>query len=290
MPGECTLRAQRFGQPVVAPAAQHRILRAQRAVDHFERGAHVVIQAAHQPRAHLVCDAAIVEVLLHRVEMRAARVAEVIDDARQLLDDGLVRFHFAIQHAQRIGFGAALAIAAHPRRHRFQLLPQALDVLRTAVAVAHRIDQQLETGEAGALEDLHHHLDHFGIHRGGFRADGLGADLVELPVAALLRALAAEHGAEVVELLHAGTLVEPVLDVGADHRSGVLRPQREGAAVAVLEGVHLLGDDVGFLAHAAREQLRLLEDGRADFVVVIGAKDRARRGFHAVPHLGGWRQ
>jgi hypothetical protein len=62
------------------------------------------------------------------------------------------------------------------------------------------------------------------------------------------------------------------------------------AAVAVLEGVHFLGDDVGFLAHAAREQLRLFEDRGADFVVVIGAKHRARLGFHAVPHLGGWRQ
>ena len=222
--------------------------------------------------------------------MRAARVAEAIDNARQVFDDGLVRFHFAIQHAQRVGLGAALAIAAHPRRHRFQLLPQALDVLRTAVAVAHGIDQKLETGQASPLEDFHHHLDHLGIHVSGFRADGLGADLVELPVAALLRALAPEHGPQVVELLHAGTLVEPVLDVGADHRCRALGPQREGAAVAVLEGVHFLGDNVGFLAHAAREQLRLLEDGRADFVVVVGAKHRARGGFHAVPHLRGWRQ
>ncbi len=47
-------------------------------------------------------------------------------------------------------------------------------------------------------------------------ADGLGADLKKLPVAAFLRAFAAEHGAHVVELLHAGTLIEAVLDVGAD--------------------------------------------------------------------------
>ena len=76
---------------------------------------------------------------------------------------------------------------------------------------------------------------------------------IELPVAALLRALAPEHRADVVELLHARALVQPVLDVGANHRGGVLRPQRERGAVAVLEGVHFLGDDVGILAHAARE-------------------------------------
>ena len=40
-----------------------------------------------------------------------------------------------------------------------------------------------------------------------------------------------------------------------------------------VEGVHLLGDDVGFGADAAGEELRLLEDGRADFVVVVGAKN-----------------
>ena len=60
-----------------------------------------------------------------------------------------------------------------------------------------------------------------------------------------------------------------MLDVGADHRRRVLRAQRERRAVAVLERVHLLGDDVGLFADAAREQLRLLEDRRADLVVVV---------------------
>ena len=58
------LRAQRFRQPVVAAAAQHGILRAQRAVHHFERGAHVVIEAAHHARPHFVSDAAVVQIPL----------------------------------------------------------------------------------------------------------------------------------------------------------------------------------------------------------------------------------
>ena len=145
--------------------------------------------------------------------------------------------------------------------HGLQRLAQPFDKLRPAVVIAHRIDHQLESESPARLENLHHHLDHFGIHRRRFRADGFRADLEELPVAALLRPLAAEHGADVVELLHAGALVEPVLDVGADHRRGVLRPQRERRAVAVLERVHFLADDVGIRAHAAREELRLLEIG-----------------------------
>ena len=136
------------------------------------------------------------------------------------------------------------------------------------------------------LQNLHHHLDDFGVHQRRFRPDGLRADLEELPVAPLLRALAAEHRTDVVELLHAGTLVEAVLDVGADHRGGVLRPQRERGPV-IVKGVHFLGDDVGLRAHAAREQLRLLENRRADLVVVVGAKNGARHRFHPVPDIGG---
>ena len=144
------LRAQRFRQPVVAAAAQHRVLRAQRAMHHFEGRAHVIVQAAHQPRPNLVGDAAIRQIILHRVEMRAAGVAQAIGDVRQLVDDGLVSFHFAIEHAQRIGIGAALAIAAHGVRHRFQLLAQPLHVLRPAIGIAHGIDQQLKPAQARA--------------------------------------------------------------------------------------------------------------------------------------------
>jgi len=37
-------------------------------------------------------------------------------------------------------------------------------------------------------------------------------------VAAFLRALAPEHGSDVIEFLDAGALIEPVLDIGADYR------------------------------------------------------------------------
>ena len=53
--------------------------------------------------------------------------------------------HLAIEHAQRIGFGAALAIAAHLRRDVLQLLAQR--ARRTAArqfVIADGIDQQLE--------------------------------------------------------------------------------------------------------------------------------------------------
>jgi hypothetical protein len=115
-------------------------------------------------------------------------------------------------------------------------------------------------------------------------------DLEELAVAPLLWPLAPEHRADVVEFLHARPLIEPVLDIGADHRRRIFRPQRKRRPVAVLEGIHFLAHDIGIRAHAAREELRLLKDRRANFAVAIRAKHGPRRGFDAIPDFGGWGQ
>jgi hypothetical protein len=49
---------------------------------------------------------------------------------------------------------------------------------------------------------------------------------------------------------------------------------------------HFLGDDVGLFSDAAREELRVLEDGRADFVKVVTREDVAHLGLHAIPQVG----
>ena len=54
----------------------------------------------------------------HGGEVLAAGVVEVVADLGQLLDDGLVFGDLAVEHAQRIGFGAALAVGAHQVRRR----------------------------------------------------------------------------------------------------------------------------------------------------------------------------
>src|SRR5208283_3762733 len=102
------------------------------------------------------------------------------------------------------------------------------------------------------------------------RPDDLSADLEELAIAALLRALAAELRSDVVQLLQRAFFVEAVFDVGAHHASRVLRTQRQRLCLLalrsrpVLPGEHFFGDDVGLFADAAGEELRVLEDGRAD--------------------------
>ncbi len=148
----------------------------------------------------------------------------------------------------------------------------------------------METFHPRAAQQLDHHFDHFGVHHRRFRADGLRADLIELAEAAFLRALAAEHRAQVVELLDAGNLIQAMLDIGAHHRSRRFRAQREGTAVAILPGVHFLADDIRVFAYAAREQRRFLEQRRADLLVVVGAEDLARHRFHVIPRGAGGRK
>ena len=98
---------------------------------------------------------------------------------------------------------------------------------------AHGIELQRPAGDAQLVEQRGQHLQHFGVAQRALaarrgRADDLGADLPELAVAALLRALAAELRADVIELLQLAGLAQLVLDVGADHAGGVLRAQGEG--------------------------------------------------------------
>ena len=133
MPGAVNGRAERFRETVIASAAEHGILRAEIAVHDFERGAHVVIEAAHQARLDFERDAAIGQIGLHRREVRLADFAEVVENRRQLFDDRLIFRNLAIEHAQRIGFDAALAIRAQLRCDGLQCFAQFLDILRAAI-------------------------------------------------------------------------------------------------------------------------------------------------------------
>src|SRR6266849_294876 len=48
-------------------------------------------------------------------------------------------------------------------------------------------------------------------------------------------------------------------------------------------GEHFLGDDVGFFADSAGEQVRALKNRRADFVEVVGSENVADGGLDEVP-------
>src|SRR5581483_8004631 len=97
------------------------------------------------------------------------------------------------------------------------------------------VDEQPPAGDAELVEESGEHLQHLCIAQrrfraGAGRADDLRADLEELAVAALLRALAAKLRADVIELLQQALLAELVLDVSADDAGGVFRAESERLA------------------------------------------------------------
>src|SRR6185312_7809023 len=283
-------RSERLRESIVAAAAQNRILRAKRAMHDLKRRSHVIIQPSHKPGPHFEIDFAIRQKCAHFFKMIATRIAQVIEDRRKSIDDGLILRHLAIEHPQRVRVHTPLAIATQPWSHFLERLAQTQDKLWPAIVIADRINQQLESIEASAQQYLHHHLDHLGVHGRRFRSNRFGADLKKLPVAALLRALPPEHRPHVVELRNAGLLVEPVFEIRAHHRRRGLGSQRQRTPVAILERVHLLAHDVGVRSNAAREKLRLFENRRANLSVIERPKNFARSPLDVVPDRARRRQ
>ena len=227
-------------------------------MDELEGGLRVVVQAADHARVELVGDAHVVEQAQHRVEVRAAVVAEVI--AHQ----GGVGGHFAdffalvVQDAQGVDLRPRAGFLV--QRQVEEELLQGLPVGRAAVFVAQAGQLQAETVQAEAAVGTIRQRDDLRVQRRIIHADGLDADLLQLAVTAGLRALVAEEGSVVVQLHGQLAAVQVVLDDRAHDARGALRAQGDGAFSAVGEGVHFLGDHVGGFADAAGEQARVLEN------------------------------
>src|SRR5262245_38874988 len=103
---------QSFCQPVISSAPDQRVLGSQRSTRDFKRGPRVVVQAAYQARHNGEGDLPARQIPQEPVEVGAAGVVQKVRDLRQRLDDGLARFHFAIEHTQRVGFTAPLTVGA----------------------------------------------------------------------------------------------------------------------------------------------------------------------------------
>src|SRR6476660_9336388 len=225
--------------------------------------------------------------------MLAARLIEVVADAGQCLDNGLIFGNFAVEDAQRICDRAALAIGIHSVFYWSERLAEGLVVSAAIRGTADGIELKGPASDAEPVKQRRQHFENFRISRRRFtargcRADDLGSDLIELAIASLLRALAAELRSDVVELVQSA-LGEIVLDVCADDAGRVFGAEGErlplvalGAAL-ILPGVHFLGNNVCLFADSAREQLRIFKNGRADFMEVMGAKNVTRRGLDEVP-------
>jgi hypothetical protein len=272
-------RSAKLGnQPVVSSAAQHGTLRAQMRGDEFESGVGVVIEAAHQRRIDLERHAGRRKAVLHRLEEILTGLVEVIGKARGLGIDRLVALVLAVEDAQGIALQAVTRLLGQSGGVCRIIIDQHLAIDRPAFRIAERVQlEHAAVEDAQAIKDVGRDRDHLDVGARLRRAQHLEIDLVELALAARLRPLVAEHRARREDLERQMLPEFAVRHEGAADAGGVFRSQGQRFVAAILEGVHLLGDHVGRLADAAREQLGELEDGRGHLAIAVEARHVARR-------------
>ncbi len=128
------------------------------------------------------------------------------------------------------------------------------------------------------------HDQQFGVDIRPVETERFGTDLVKLAQAALLRPLVAKHRPSVPQ---PRCLIEQPRLLAGPHAAGrALGAKRETFAVAILEGIHLLFDDIGNLADGAFEQFRLLENGETDFPQAVALEKPAHRILEILPQRG----
>ena len=196
-----------------------------------------------------------------------------------------------------------VALFAQLARMLMDVLTHHLAISRTALLAAHRVQQQagFRCGNANGLVEAHEHDDGLGVYRWLIGPQALNADLTELAQTALLRTLGAEHRASVHELRWGTALRnQVVLDNGANRACRAFRTQ--GKAAFRLQGLtgkqlfhvaagnnreHLFGNNVGGLANATHEQIRLLEQ-RGFNGLIAATTENLERGLTEIvpkPHV-----
>ena len=158
-----------------------------------------------------------------------------------------------------------------------------LAVSRAAGRVPDAVHVQLHAAQTPCLQQMVEQRHDLGIHGRARRADRFHVHLVELAEAARLGPLVPEHRADQVQLHQAALGGQVVLGERPHQRGGGFGTQRQAFAPAVLEGVHLLLDDIGRLADPADEQLRPLEDGGANLGIAVPIQHVTRHRLQRLP-------
>src|SRR5439155_13417320 len=156
---------------------------------------------------------------------------------------------------------------------------------RPARLVAERVQLEAGTARADAVEVADEPDEQLRVGQRVVATEHLRADLVELPVPAALRPLAAEHRPRVEEASVALAVREAGLEVGPHDARRGLGPERDGGLLLgpIAKREHLLLHDVGRLADGPGEELGALEDRQPDLTEPVAREELARRGLEPVP-------
>ena len=141
----------------------------------LEGGARVVVEAADQAVIEYEMDSDRLQDLLHLLEVRAAAFVEKLADARKRFDDGLIFGDFAVEDAQRVGDGAALAVGAHFPDDGLERLAQRFVEAGAVGRAAYGVEFERPAGDADAIEQRGQQFENFGVAGGRF-ATGMTRD------------------------------------------------------------------------------------------------------------------
>ena len=228
----------------------------------LEDGARVVVEAARERMVEPVGNAERVEGAEQFLPVGAGGVAEEVNAAGRGRGERLAGEVFGIEQAQRIRLEAAAVVLAEMGEVRAEMLAEGVGVSRPVFRVADAVERERHSAEPKPLHARRRQLQNLQVDRRVGVADGLDAELMELAEPSRLRAVVAEHWAEVVEADGQRAVLHAVLEVGAADRRRALGAERDLLSASVEERVHFLLDDVGFLADGADEEGGVLEDGR----------------------------
>ena len=281
--------SQLLDQPVVAPSPTDARLRAQRIGGELEHRAGVVVKAAHERRIELVAQIGVVEHLADLGEVLGVIRSETVKQGRRPAHGRAGGRIVGVEGPHRVQVDARHHLGREAGLVRAQVGGELLAVLGPGGRGAKAGESQPRLPDADGPQQFGEQEDQLGVGLGSAGADHLRSDLPELAVAAPLRRFGAEERRQVPQLDRLRQLVHPVLQVRPAHGRRALGSQRQAAATAVVERVHLLLHDVGRLANAAGEQLGGLERRRLDAPVAGGAEDAVGVRFqHRAPRgVGG---
>ena len=190
----------------------------------------------------------------------------------------------AVKDAQGIGVQATLAVVAQMLLVARKVFHQGLPVLGTAIWASEIVHVQGKIRKTQLCHIVDEQRNDFSVRGRGIGAQKLAVHLMELAHAALLRALAAEHGTIGEKLGNAFPGVQAGAYVGTHDAGSRLRAQGLIHAVGVRKGVHFLLHHVCFRAYGAGKKLRILHDGHAHFLKAVCRKDAPACAFHEFEH------
>ena len=202
--------------------------------------------------------------------MRPCLIADRVDQPRRIAKNLLRRGKLAVEDSQRVGLEPTAAVFVQRVCVWTQKGDQCLAIVQTIGSITQRIELQFDQAvDPESAPETRAQGQQFDIGRCFLKPENLDPGLVKLTLASFLRPLVAKHRTAIPQL-DAGRVQQAVLQRGANHAGGTLRPKANAFTIAVVEGIHFLFDHICPLPDRTHEQLGALQKRQSDFIKTVG--------------------